>query len=25
LKPSATKAPKVPGGKNEAFEHGEIS
>ena len=25
LKPSATKAPKVPRGKNEAFEHGEIS
>ena len=25
LKPSATKAPKYPGGKNEAFEPGKIS
>jgi len=24
LKPSATKAPKVPGGKNEAFEPAKI-
>ena len=25
LRPPKTKAPKYPGGKNEAFEHGEIS